>query len=66
MNGLSLGSTAFNGPATGLSLGPLFYTNFDENDIEFYVDDISVTAVPASGAIAMLAATGLLPGRRRR
>jgi hypothetical protein len=66
VNGTSIGSTGFNGPATALSLGQLFYTNFDENDIEFYVDDISVTAVPAPGATAMLAATGLLGGRRRR
>ncbi len=66
VNGVSIGSIAFRGPATELSLGQLFYTNFGGNDIEFYVDDISVTAVPAPGAAAILAAGGVFASRRRR
>ena len=67
LNGASIGSTSFPDPATQLDLGQLFFTNFDENDITFYVDDMSITAVPEPTSISLLAMAGLLfPLRLRR
>ncbi len=68
VNGLSIGSTAFPNPATELTVGQLFFTNFDENDITFYVDDLSITAVPEPSTFWLLSlgGVGLIGFRLRR
>ena len=66
LNGASIGSTAFPMPATELTVGQLFFTNFDGNDITFYVDDMSITGVPepSTGILLVgLAALGLVVRR---
>ncbi len=67
VNGASIGSTAFPMPATELTGGQLFFTNFDGNDITFYVDDMSITGVPEPSTgilVAGLVALGVVVRRR--
>ena len=54
-------------PATELTVGQLFFTNFDGNDITFYVDDMSITGVPEPSTgilLCGLAALGVVVRRR--
>lgn len=69
VNGVSMGSGAFANAATQVGRGDLFFTNFNfapPQDITFYVDDVSFTAIPAPGSLAAIAGAGLVFGRRRR
>lgn len=69
VNGVPFGSGAFTNPATEVGRGDLFFTNFNftpPQEITFYVDDVSITAVPEPVSLSLLAGAGVTARRRRR
>lgn len=65
VNGVSIGWTAFDNPSTRLDQVETFHI-IGTDDNPFYVDDLSITAIPEPSSLALIACAGAFVLRRRR
>jgi hypothetical protein len=69
INGVSIGSTAFESVATQLVSVEIFHIFGSTNDSAVYVDDLRITAVPEPSSVVLVAAGGcliVLKSRKKR